>query len=229
VESTFRGIARPIEGYFAMLPPLHFWFTGAAFFTIGSFALFAILGFAGIANMTERYRRLVIAGYAVACALFLIGWYQTAQQEQASALRDAEFSQMQDSFSALQTAINKIANSADVSLNQSADQIAGAVIARIQPLQKQVETLSKRPDDELYQDGLPLARVAGVAVNDSKTAASFQAVTAGHQIDFSKELELQGARLSCASAQGPSSVMTFGASQSYTYLDVICKVLGPRQ
>lgn len=212
-----------------MLPPLHFWFTGSALFTIGSFVLFAVLAFAGIASMTATYRKIMYFGYAAAFVLFLLGWWQSAQQEQASARRDTDFSQLQGTFSALRSAVNKIANSADVSLNQSADEIAKAVIARIQPLQKQVDTLSQRAPDELYQDGRPLARVAGMHLDDAKTIASFAAVTSDREIDFSKEIELQGARLACKSEHGPNGIMSSGAMRAITYSDVICKVLGPRQ
>jgi hypothetical protein len=66
-------------------PALHFWFTGSAFFTIGSFALFAVLGFAGIARVTGTYRGVLICGYVAAFILFLLGWWQAAQQEQAAA------------------------------------------------------------------------------------------------------------------------------------------------
>jgi hypothetical protein len=204
------------------MPALHYWFTGSAFFTIGSFALFAILGFAGIERMSATYRRMMFFGYAVACGLFLLGWWQAAQQEQASAGRDTE-------FSIVESAIKKIAGSADVSLNQSADQIAAAVIAKLQPLQKQVDTLSQRAPDELYQGGIPLGRVAGMMLNDAKTAASFKVVTADRQIDFGQEIELQGARLSCSSIHGPSAIMSFGANQAFTYTDMTCKVIGPRQ
>ncbi len=205
-----------------MFPPLHFWFTGSALFTIGSFVLFAVLGFAGIASMTETYRRIMYFGYFVASVLFVLGWWQSAEQEKASAKRDFD-------FAVVQTAIQKIANTANVSLNQSADQIASAVIEKIEPLQKQVEGLSHRAPDELYQNDIPLGRVGGMTLDDTKTLASFKVVTSNREIDFSQAIELQSAKLSCSSAHGPSAVMSFGANQSFTYTDVTCKVLGARQ
>jgi hypothetical protein len=53
------------------LPAFEFWFSGSALFTIGSFALFAVLGFVGIASMTENYRKWMISGYVVASILFV--------------------------------------------------------------------------------------------------------------------------------------------------------------
>jgi hypothetical protein len=199
-----------------MLPSPHFWFTGSAFFTIGSFALFAVLGFVGIASMTVKYRKLMISGYVTAVILFSIGWLQAARQEEAAA--------------DTQSLLNKIANSADVSLNQSANEIAEAVIKKLEPLERQVDKLSNPPreNDTLYQDNKSIGRVAGISLDDAKTIASFQAVTSERQLDFSKDMELQGARLSCSSTRGPASIMSFGAAQTFTYVDVICKVLGAR-
>lgn len=67
------------------LPAPHFWFTGSVFYTMGSFALFAALGFAGIASMTAGYRKLMVSGYVVAIILFALGTWQSAQQEKAAA------------------------------------------------------------------------------------------------------------------------------------------------
>lgn len=67
------------------LPSPHFWFTGSAFFTIGSFALFAILGFAGIASMSGRFRAWLIVGYCLAVGLFMVGWHTAANQERDNA------------------------------------------------------------------------------------------------------------------------------------------------
>lgn len=228
----FFGVTIASGRDFAMLvalPGPHFWFSGSALFTIGSFALFAILGFAGIAHMSATYRRWMISGYVAALVLFVLGWWQSAQQEAASAQRDKQLGEVQSTLSTLQAALNKIANSAAVSLNQSADQIAAAVIAKMEPLQKQVESLSRRAPDEIYQDGFAIGRIGGMALNETKTMATFKVVTTNREINFSRELELQGVRLSCSSSSnGPSSVMSFGASQSFTYLNVTCNVIGPR-
>lgn len=209
------------------LPEPHFWFTGSALFTIGSFALFAILGFAGIAvgiaNVSATWRRVMIFGYVGAFILFFLGWWQSAEQEKLSAQRDIQFSQFE-------SALNKNAGSANVSLNQSATEIAAAVIAKLEPLQRQIERLSRRPNDELYQDGMPLARIARPYLNAEKTIVSFAAVTSNRIIDFSREIELQGVRLACTSKTGqPSSYVLDGANGSFTYTDVTCNILGPRQ
>ena len=164
----------------------------------------------------------MIVGYTIAIILFFIGWWQTARQEEASAKRDAD-------FTSIQSDLNKIANSANVSLNQSATEIAAAVIRKIEPLQRQVDKLSTRENDVLYQDGRAIARVAGISQDPAKTSVFFQAVTSEREIDFSKEIEPQNARMMCRSLNGPSSIMSSGASQKITYYDVTCKINGPRQ
>ena len=181
------------------MPAFHFWFSGPALFSIGSFALFAILGFGGIASMTRTYRNLMLVGYGFACILFFLGWWQSAKQEESSSHRDTDFSQVQ-------TAINKIAGSANVSLNQSATEIASAVISKLEPLQKQVERLSRRADDALYQDGIQVGRVGGISLDESKTVASLGLVTADRDLDFNKDFELQNARMRCDPAQSSSSM-----------------------
>jgi hypothetical protein len=205
-----------------MLPASHFWFTGSALFTIGSFALSAILGFLGIAAMTANYRRWVMAGYAAAFILFLIGWWQSAKQEEVSAKRDTDFESMQSDLS-------KIANSANVSLNQSASEIAAAVIKKIEPLQQQIDKLSNPPREILYRGGRVIARVAGINLDQAQQNIKFGAVSAEREIDFGGEFEFQWARIFCKSDSGkPSQSVGFGAVQTLTYSDVSCRTLGPR-
>jgi hypothetical protein len=67
------------------IPTLHFWLTGSAVYTMGSFVLFAGLGFAGVTSVTARYRKIMVCAYVAAFVLFILGCWQTAQQEQASA------------------------------------------------------------------------------------------------------------------------------------------------
>jgi len=71
--------------YLSTIPEPHFWFTASPLFTIGSFALFAIVGFSGIARVSRTYRGILICGYIAAVILFLLGWWQAAQQEKAAA------------------------------------------------------------------------------------------------------------------------------------------------
>jgi hypothetical protein len=66
------------------MPSLSYWFATSALFNVGSFVLFAILGFAGVASMTARYRGFMIAGYVVAFVLFILCWWQAARQEEAA-------------------------------------------------------------------------------------------------------------------------------------------------
>ena len=66
-------------------PPVQYWITPSAVFTMGGFALSTILVFAAVANMSKRYRTLLIGGYVVAAFLFSIGCWQAARQEQATA------------------------------------------------------------------------------------------------------------------------------------------------
>jgi hypothetical protein len=229
-----------------MLPPPHFWFTGAALFLAGSFAFTVLVGLIGIRQMISN--RIFMVLLIVAAVLSALAWRTAAKQaededaQQANAAtlsgqlttitasnkkQEEQLAKVATQNSELQGILAKIAGAADVSLNQSANEIAAAVIAKIEPLQKEVEALSKRPSDELYQDGLPLGKIVGLNLNADKTIASFQAIGTERLIDFGKEVELQGARLSCNSV-GPTGFLRMGITVQYTYSNVTCKVLGPR-
>jgi hypothetical protein len=107
-----------------MLPAFGFWFSGSALFTIGSFALFAVLGFVGIASMKENYRKWMISGYVVASILFVLGWWQTARQEEASA-------NVTTTLGTLQSTLKRIADSANLTANQSVASLANEIIAKL--------------------------------------------------------------------------------------------------
>ena len=77
-DTPFRGKIRRGGITVSWLPAPHFWLAGSAFFTIGSFALFAILGFAGISRVSAAYRRWLVFGYIGAFVLFGLGWWQAA-------------------------------------------------------------------------------------------------------------------------------------------------------
>ena len=68
-----------------VFPPLRYWMTPSTVFTMGGFALFAILAFAGLAVMNKRSRTLLIGGYVLATFIFLIGCWQAARQGQVAA------------------------------------------------------------------------------------------------------------------------------------------------
>jgi hypothetical protein len=87
-----------------------------------------------------------------------------------------------------------------------------------------------RENDVLYQNNRAIGRVAGLSLDATQQNAAFQALSTDREIDFSKEMELQRARLVCASASGkPTGMMTFGAARTLTYTDVTCRVVGVRQ
>jgi hypothetical protein len=69
---------------------LQYLFTGSAVFVAGGFALSAILGFLGVANMRSNYPAFMIAGYLVAVILFGMGWWTSAKQEEKNAKSDQE-------------------------------------------------------------------------------------------------------------------------------------------
>ncbi len=119
-----------------MLPSPHFWFAGSALWTIGSFVLFAILGFAGIAQMTAAYRKLMYFGYAAAFVLFFLGWWQSAKQEESGASRDAD-------FSALKAAIGKIADAVKINQVGSAQELAKEILKRL-PHERRLEGEDER-------------------------------------------------------------------------------------
>lgn len=231
------------------LPAAHFWFSGSAIYTSASFVLFAILGFVGIANMAKTYRKLMYFSYAAAFVLFLLGWWQSASQERTSAnqasaatvlqaqvtsitesnrKQEVQLETVANQNSTLQATLSKIANAANLNPNQSADQIANAVIAKLEPLEKQVEALSARPPDELYQNGIDVGRVAGIMVDRSNGTVSFQQFSSSRDIDFDKEIELQHARLRCPESQSHGYSVS-GAMRTTNYGPMTCTILGRRQ
>jgi hypothetical protein len=187
-----------------MLPALQFWLTGSALFTIGSFALFAILGFAGIANMTANYRKLMIFGYVAASVLFLIGWWQTARQEEASAKRDGEYSQLQTTLGTLQAAIKRIADSVNVKPDQSVSALADKIIeklnSQIAPLQSrhlQSSEISKM--EVVARSSCPISpRVPVTAANGNQEAqmyaSEFVRILKGANCDSDLDLPIPGLR-----------------------------------
>jgi hypothetical protein len=75
------GLSKEILAF----PPVQFWITPSTEFTMGGFALFAILAFTGVANMNKRFRPLLTGVYVLAALPLLIGCLQAARQEQAAA------------------------------------------------------------------------------------------------------------------------------------------------
>ena len=68
-----------------VFPALRYWITPSTVFTMGGFALLAILAFVGFAVMNKRSRTFLIGGYVLATFIFLIGCWQAARQEQVAA------------------------------------------------------------------------------------------------------------------------------------------------
>jgi hypothetical protein len=114
-----------------------------------------------------------------------------------------------------------IADRLGVDPNSPKQTITDEIIKRLQ---------GPRNPDTFYQDGRPIAKVAGMTLDvpANPKFASFQAVTSEREIDFNKEMELQGVRLLCRSG-GASGMLNYGAVNQFTYTDVACQILGPRK
>jgi hypothetical protein len=125
---------------------------------------------------------------------------------------------------AVKELLSTIADAVKVDRNLPASTLTNEVLRRLEKLEN-----PPRQNDFLYQDGQPIARVAGINIDQTTATVSFQVVTAERMIDFSKQIELQRLRILCSSPKGPQSVMSFGAAQSFTYADVTCKAVGRRQ
>ncbi len=167
--------------------------------------------------------RVFLVFLFAAVNLGLLAWYVAAKQEMES--------------SELQQTIKKIASSANVNPNQSAQTLADEIIKRLEPLKEGLENTKKQVDklanpprvyDALYQDGAQVARVVGLAINDARTIISFQTVSSPRELDFNKEFEIQEYRVICSS-KGATGFIGFGANQTFNYTDVTCKHLGPRK
>jgi hypothetical protein len=240
--------------YLSTIPALHFWFSGAAPFLAGSFAFTVAVGLIGIRQVISH--RTFAFLLVVAIALSGLAWHTAAKQEEDSATeakhsldlegnigdlkgqlstitqsnktQEEQLAKLASQNTELQNNLAKIANAANLNPNQSADKIAAAVIAKIEPLQKQVDILSQRPKDTLYQDNLPIGRAARWAINDDHTLVTLQGLATTQELDFSKDMEMQGLRLSCNSPTGVEGILGIGTVHQFQYGDTFCKVLGPR-
>jgi hypothetical protein len=129
----------------------------------------------------------------------------------------------------IKSLLGTIADAVKIGPRGSAQELATEIIRKIQPLQEQVDRLSRRESDTLYLDGLPAGRVAGMTLDDTKTVATFEVVTTARPFDFSKTYEFQNQKTLCSSPQQqPTAIATMGANQSFTYTNVTCKAIGPR-
>jgi hypothetical protein len=180
-----------------MLPAFEFWFSGSALFTIGSFALFATLGFVGIASMTENYRKWMIFGYVVASFLFILGWWQTARQEEASA-------HLNTTLGTLQSTLKRIAESANVTSTQSVESLADEIIAKlnskIAPLPpRNLIPLEISKLEAAARDLCPIRpRIGVTAANGNQEAqayaSEFVRIFNGAQCDSDLDLPIPGLR-----------------------------------
>lgn len=221
-----------------MLPAPQFWFTGSALFTIGSFALFAILGFAGIASMTASYRNVMIFGYVAAFILFLIGWWQAARQEETSAKRDGEYSQLQTSLGTLQETLKHIADSANINPNQSAQALADEIIKRLSPLKEGLETTKKEVDrlvnppregNGLYQDNKMVGTAINPIIDRKNSVVSFQVIASAPNLDTASQFEFKDMILMYVKSGAVSEQTSMGVVTRRDYAQVVCRIVGVRK
>jgi hypothetical protein len=74
------------------MPPLQYWFSGAALFLAGSFVLGVVLGLIGIKDAISH--KVIALLFAASLALLFMGWKSAARQEQQSVKRDADNDEM---------------------------------------------------------------------------------------------------------------------------------------
>jgi hypothetical protein len=138
-EAALLALGNYVWGIIHMLPwaswpAAHFWFSGTALFLACSFVFTVLIGLIGIKKMISRPTFWILIAFAL--VLSGLAWRTAAQQQSDEVENNAKITKMQ-------ATLDKIANSANVSPNQSVDDIATAVIAKFQPLQKQVDALSR--------------------------------------------------------------------------------------
>lgn len=151
---------------------------------------------------------LIVFGLIVS---IVTAWQQHNSRQDATEIKDL---------------LGGIADSMKVDRNKSPASQAEEIKKRLEGMEAQVAAISNPPRalDILYQEGKSIARVVGIQLASDQKSVSFQGVTSDHEINFGKQIELQNVRLQCASKAGPTSVLTFGASQSFTYTDVACSL-----
>ena len=142
----------------------------------------------------------------------------------------ADLAETQSALRDVKGGLNSIADAMKLDRNSSAQALAEEIIKRLDPLKEGLDTQKKRLDelakpqvDMLYQDGRPIARVAGMSFNQDETILYFQNVTSERRVDFSKEMKLQNNPMICSSAEGPTGIAQNGAVQTFTYYDVSCR------
>lgn len=122
-----------------------------------------------------------------------------------------------------------IADAVGVKRGTSPAEITKQILGRLENTEKKVEVLSNPPrdDEAMYQDGREIARIGAVSRPQSPSRITFEFVTSGKPIDFSKPIELRDERLNCHSwSGGPTQTSGRGSKLILlTYTDVWCEVI----
>lgn len=85
------------------MPPLQYWFSGAALWLAGSFIITVILAVIGIREMISN--KMVVFLIGVALLVMFIGWWTTAEQEEASAKREIKLDRLQETLDTIKSAM----------------------------------------------------------------------------------------------------------------------------
>ena len=112
-------------------PPLSNWFSGTAIFLAGSFTFGVVVGLIGIRSMISD--RVYWIFLVAAMVRGLLAWYTAAKQERDSAELKTQHRQ--------NSRINRKVNP-----NQSAQALADDIIARLNPIKKEVEQTTQKVD-----------------------------------------------------------------------------------
>jgi hypothetical protein len=103
------------------MPALHYWVSGAALWLAGSFAITVILAIVGIKEMISNKMAVLLIGAAL--LIMFIGWWTTAEQEEASVQREIKIDRLQETLDVIKSAIPVLDNTSTV---QNLSQLSNA-------------------------------------------------------------------------------------------------------
>ena len=203
------------------MPPLTSWFSGTALFLGGSFAFTIAVGLIGIKEMISD--RVFIIFLFVAVNLSLLAWFTAAKQAADSDI--------------LQASIQKIAGTAHIDPNQSAQALADEIIKRLAPLKEGLDSTKKevdrlvnppRDDNSFYQNNKMVGAAVNATIDREKKIVLFGVISAAQNLDTSSRFEFRDMILTFEKSGGVSEQAAMGVVTRRDYAQVTCRIVGER-
>jgi hypothetical protein len=204
------------------MPPLACWFSGTALFLAGSFSFTIAVGLIGIKEMISD--RFFIIFLFAAVNLSLLAWYTAAKQASDSA--------------DLTASIQKIAGTANINPNQSAQALADEIIKRLEPLKEGLDSTKKEVDrlvnpprvpDGIYQNNRLVGTAINPVIDSNNKTVSFQVLSGATNMDIASRFEFRDLILMLEQKGVVSEQGAMGVVTRRDYGQVLCRIVGNRK